>query len=87
MADYVMVDQEEVSRLGLASTLVDADDLAIAREQHKAKQATTAADADAVIFEDGPQPVQDDQEQASDAAEVAEAPTAVEGPKQGRRGR
>jgi hypothetical protein len=83
-----MIDQEEVTRLGLSSTLVGADDLAIAREQHKNEQAATAAAAaDAALFEEGPQPAQDGQGQAPDAAEVAEEPEAAAEAKAGRRGR
>ena len=106
-----MVDQEEVVRLGLTSTMVEEDDLAIARERYlatakiedlkkasddelaghfeilqkaedaklakaidrlAAKNAAAAAAADAVIFEAGPQPLQDGQGQAPKAAEVAE---------------
>jgi hypothetical protein len=79
-----MVDQAEVVRLGLSSTLVDAEDLAIAREQRKNQQAATAAAADAALFEEGHQSAQDGQGQAPDAAEEPDA--AAEG-KAGRRGR
>lgn len=88
MANYLTIDQEEVTRLGLASTLVGEDDLAIARETHQvkvAKDAAAAAVADAVIFEDGPQPAQDGQEQGPGAEEASEATSAAEGAKAGRR--
>jgi len=65
MADFQMVDPQEVAELGLSSTLVEREeyDAAVARKG----QAPVAAAADAALFEDG---TQEDQEEASEDEEV-----------------